>query len=88
MRIATPGERAKRMAPDFPRRLRGAQAILEPGHLRDAEIGLRRLIDLWVGDFGFADADRGGRAAWIFAASFEDIVGGFRHEAEIQPRQV
>ena len=88
LRVGAPGERAEGMAPDLPRGFRGAQAFLEPRHLFDAEIGLRRLVALRVGDFFRADAHGGGGAARIFAAGFEDVVGGFGEGAEVEPREI
>jgi hypothetical protein len=75
------------MAPDFPGRFGCAQLLLEPRHLLDAEIGLWRLVDLRVGDFGFAEANGGGRAARPLASFFQDVIGHFRGGAEIEAGQ-
>src|SRR4030095_3942180 len=62
-------ERAERIAPDFPRRRRFAQLILEPGLLLNAEDGSRRPLLARIWNAHIAELEFGGRSPPIEGAS-------------------
>src|SRR4029453_13701896 len=68
LRIGAHIHRALRVAPDFPRRRRALELVLEPSLLLRSEKRLRRRIPLRVGDMRLVEPYLGGRIAAVEGA--------------------